>query len=160
VCAAEVDAFDAAARELGRAAIPQEPRPELRARVLQRIAAANDPAQQPVYEHQGVRFVHSSLLGWKPGNSVGVEVKILSIDAARGVVTKLVRMPPGSTLRPHRHADVEESYVLEGDLLVSGVLMRAGDYCRAEPGSVHTGVMTRGGCVFIAMSSQGDELLT
>jgi quercetin dioxygenase-like cupin family protein len=67
-------------------------------------------------------------------------------------------MAPGATLVAHRHADVEESYVIEGDLLVAGELMHAGDYCRAEPGSVHAGVSTIHGCVFIAVQSQRDEL--
>src|ERR1700687_1325039 len=122
VCTAEVEAFAAVTQEPGRTAAPQVPRPEVRAGVFQPVAAASDPAQQPVYEHKGVRFVHSALLGWEAGNSADVEVKILSVDRERGMVTKLVRMPPGATLRSHRHADVEESYVLEGDLLVSGVL--------------------------------------
>jgi len=49
--------------------------------------------------------------------------------------------------------------VLEEDLTVSGVLMKAGDYCRAEPGSVHTGLSTSGGCLFIAVCSERDERL-
>src|SRR5262249_29222199 len=106
-----------------------------------------------------VRFVRSTHLAWQDGNTPKIEIKTLFVDRARGYVTKLVRMPPGSALRPHRHVEVEESYVLEGELLVSGVSMRAGDYCRAEPGSVPTGVVSHTGCVFIAVSSQRDELL-
>src|SRR5262249_3379987 len=75
-----------------------------------------------------------------------------------GYVTKLVRMAPGAVLHPHRHAEAEESYVLEGDLWVSGVLMLAGDYCRAEAGSVHSEVHTSGGCAFIAVCWERDEL--
>jgi hypothetical protein len=48
---------------------------------------------------------------------------------------------------------------LEGDLLVDGVQMQTGDYCRAERGSVHVGVTSKSGCVFIAVCSERDELL-
>jgi hypothetical protein len=37
--------------------------------------------------------------------------------------------------------------------------MRSGDYCRAEPGSVHDGIRTAGGCVFIITAAAPDELL-
>jgi DNA-directed RNA polymerase specialized sigma24 family protein len=41
----------------------------------------------------------------------------------------------------------------------SGVLMRQGDYCRADAGSLHTGVTTKTGCVFITVASSRDEWL-
>jgi quercetin dioxygenase-like cupin family protein len=75
------------------------------------------------------------------------------------MVTVLVRMAPGTSAPRHRHAEVEESYVLEGDVTISGVEMTPGDYCRAEPGSVHTGISTRGGCQFITIASERNELL-
>jgi hypothetical protein len=49
--------------------------------------------------------------------------------------------------------------VLEGDVTISGVEMKPGDYCRAEPGSVHTGISSRGGCQFITIASERNELL-
>lgn len=79
------------------------------------------------------------------------------VDQARNSFTTLVRMAPGAILASHRHADAEESYVLEGEIFVSGVLMHPGDYCRAEAGSLHTGVTTKTGCVFIAVASLHNE---
>ncbi len=158
VCAAEVKSFAGVVNELGHAAAPERPRDAVRARVLER-ARQSVLANQAVVEKDDVRFVRTAQLVWEHGNAPGIEIKVLSVDAERSYVTQLVRMPPGCALRPHRHLDVEESYVLEGDLLVSGVLMGPGDYCRAEPGSLHTGIETRGGCLFIAVSSQRDELL-
>jgi anti-sigma factor ChrR (cupin superfamily) len=114
---------------------------------------------RPVIDKELLRFVGSSWLSWQPGNAPGVEVKVLSMDQERGYYTTLVRMAPGASLAPHRHADVEESYILEGELLVSGVLMRPGDYCHAAPGSMHTKVTTKTGCVFIAVASMHDEWL-
>jgi anti-sigma factor ChrR (cupin superfamily) len=159
VCRTEVEAFNATAEELAYAAPPQLPPRTLRTRVLERVAQDSDTGHAPVIERTGVRFVRSAQLGWEAAAAPAVEVKTLSVDQARGYVTKLVRMAPGATLYPHRHADVEESFVLDGDLLVSGVLMRSGDYCRAEAGSVHTGVTTRSGCLFIAVCSLRDEVV-
>ncbi len=159
VCTEEVRTFSAVAANLDQLVQPQAPQPSVRARVLERVANESVLVRQPAYEKDGVNFVRPTHLAWEAGNAPGIEIKTLSVDAQRGYVTQLVRMPAGSSLRPHRHADVEESYLIEGDLLVSGVLMHAGDYCRAEPNSVHSGVTTQGGCVFIAVYSSRDELL-
>lgn len=159
LCAQEVKGFTAVTTELASVAEPQTPRHSLRTRVLERIATDAAATEGAVIDQAGVRFVRSNQLVWKEGNAPAVEVKVLSVDKQRGYITKLVRMEPGASLRPHRHIDIEESYLLEGDLLVSGVVMHAGDYCRAEAGSAHEGVATRGGCVFIAVSSMHDEVL-
>jgi anti-sigma factor ChrR (cupin superfamily) len=140
-------------------AAPQTPRPELRARVLERVAAEGLSANRPVLNKEGVRFVRSAGLNWRAGNTAAVEIKTLSVDKQRSIVTYLVRMAPGASLRPHRHVDVEESYLLEGDLSVDGGQMQTGDYCRAEPGTVHRGVTSQSGCVFITACSLRDELL-
>jgi hypothetical protein len=36
--------------------------------------------------------------------------------------------------------------------MLSGIEMKAGDYCRAEPGSVNTEITTRGGNVIILIA--------
>ena len=159
MCADEVRAFAAVTTDLASAAAPQTPRPALRTRVLERIANDAAATESAVIKQSGARFVRSGKLRWRESNAPAVEIKVLSVDKQRGYVTQLVRMEPGAVLRPHRHVDTEESYLLEGDLLVSGVAMHAGDYCRAEAGTLHEGVITRGGCVFIAISSLRDELL-
>jgi hypothetical protein len=43
--------------------------------------------------------------------------------------------------------------------LISGVLMRAGDYCRAEPGTVHVDISTNGGVLFFCLASDHNEAL-
>jgi anti-sigma factor ChrR (cupin superfamily) len=65
----------------------------------------------------------------------------------------------GTVYPAHRHAGIEESYLIEGDLLVEGYTLRSGDYCRAEAGSFHGEVRTDKGCKFIAVASLEDELL-
>jgi anti-sigma factor ChrR (cupin superfamily) len=159
VCAAEVKAFSHVTDELAGAVPPQAPSAKLRERVLDKIATEVRARNSATIDKNGVRFVLSNLMPWEETGIKGIETKVLLRDAATGMVTVLVRMAPGTRGPHHRHAAVEESYVLEGDVTISGVEMKAGDYCRAEPGSVHTGISTRGGCQFITIASERNELL-
>jgi quercetin dioxygenase-like cupin family protein len=152
----ELSTLRSVADDLAYAAPAHPPPPALRARLLARIAAA----EQAVIDHDGVRFVRSGELDWRPGSGPGFEVKPLFADPSGRRTTTIVRMAPGTTYANHRHADIEELFLLEGDLLVSGVLMRPGDYCRAEADTVHEGIMTPSGCVFIVSASERDELFT
>lgn len=157
VCAAEVAGFAPVVEHLAFATPLQTPPQHVRERILQQAVAQGMSAAHPTIDKDQLRFVSAECMDWKPGNAPGIEMKVLSVDKERGFYTTLVRMAPGSSLARHRHVGLEESYVIEGELLVSGVLMRPGDYCRAEVGSMHVGVTTKTGCVFIAVASLHDE---
>jgi hypothetical protein len=159
VCAAEVKAFSHVTDELAASVPPQAPSAKLRERVRDKIASEVRAGPSPTIDKIGMRFMLSNLMPWEGTAIIGIETKVLFRDAAKGMVTLLVRMAPGTIGSHHRHAAVEESYVLEGDVTISGVEMKPGDYCRAEPGSVHTGTSTRGGCQFITIASERNELL-
>jgi len=103
--------------------------------------------------------VRSGQFDWAPAVAPGIEVKRLSEDRVRERVTLLVRLAPGASYPDHRHADVEELYLLEGEVFVSGVLMRAGDYCRSEADSVHDRIHTSTGCLFLATASLRNQFL-
>lgn len=96
---------------------------------------------------------------WEKTGVEGVEVKQLYVDHKRNYVTMLVRMQPGSAYPSHRHGGFEECYVISGDLVVGDIIMAAGDYQRAEGGSIHVVQSTHGGCLLYIVSSQHDELL-
>lgn len=53
----------------------------------------------------------------------------------------LFRLNAGATVPQHRHDGMEELYLLSGTLLVEGVTMNPGDYCRGEFGSMHAPVV-------------------
>jgi quercetin dioxygenase-like cupin family protein len=154
VCARELASFTQVVDELAVAAPPGMPADRVRAAVLERFAAAEFEAMP------GMRFVRSDRLAWQPGSQPTVSVKLLSRDAPSGYRTQVIRMAPNSSIQPHRHAEVEELYLLEGEVTISGVVMRAGDYCRAEAGTVHDAIFTKTGCVFLALSSENDERLS
>jgi putative transcriptional regulator len=155
----EVASFSSVVGELGYAAAPQTPSPEVRARVLGRIGAEGLTKEHPKLTKENQAFASAAWLEWTP-LFPGVEVKLLSLDKERGYATTLVKMAPGATIPPHRHAEPEDSYVLEGEVVVSGVRLRPGDHCRANPGSVHPVSTTMTGCMYVAVKSLRDEWLT
>jgi quercetin dioxygenase-like cupin family protein len=145
--------------DLAHAAAARRPTAAVRERVLGRIAALAAPGPDVAIETQGILFLRTEGIAWEPGSTAGVERKRLFTDPASSRTTTLIRVAPGASYPSHRHADIEEVYLLEGDLLVGGVLMRAGDYCRAEVDSVHEGIWSPSGCVFLATFSEHNERL-
>lgn len=117
---------------------------------------ADDPHAGPL----GLFLRRDDGQGWEQTASPGVEARKLFSDPAADRVTMLVRMQPGSSYPAHRHAGPEECYVLEGDLQVGDDLeMKAGDFQRAESGSLHPVQSTRRGCLLLLQSSLSDELV-
>jgi anti-sigma factor ChrR (cupin superfamily) len=158
LCQSEVDAFAAAAAELAFGAAPQQPRPELRQRLLQSVAGDNPPA---MLERDGILFARAAQLPWVDHPRVpGMQVKLLHHDPRSGRRTQLVRLAAGSGYPAHRHADVEEIYLIDGDLTLSGVTMRGGEYCRAAAGSIHDAIRSYTGCLFLATNSEHDEMIS
>lgn len=169
---AEVEAFRAAAAELGLLAPPVDPPTSLRQRVLARAQARAQaqPARGPATPFGGaVQEGHRageapSFLAREDGPFVplgvpGVAARTLHRDDAEGFATVLVRMEPGATYPPHRHGGHEECYVLEGDLEIGAVTMHAGDFQISRRGTVHPLQTTRGGCLLLIRSSLHDELV-
>lgn len=89
----------------------------------------------------------------------GIEAKTLFVDAARRRVSMMVRMAPGTSYPAHRHAAVEECFVVSGDIRVGERVLRAGDYQVAAEDSIHGVQSTEHGCVLFIVSSQDDELV-
>ena len=58
----------------------------------------------------------------------------------------------------HHHAAIEELFLLSGDLHLEGQVMRAGDYCRADRGSIHGETFTDDGCLFLLMASPENQI--
>lgn len=165
---AEIDALLKIAGQLGFRPAPVDPPSSLRSRLLERIgglAAASEDASSagtvdPVLLNEGGLLIsRSRAVPWSAGNVPGVHVKPLFVDPARNYSTALVRMDPGTVYPSHRHNDVEEVFLLEGDLLVEGLRMGPGDYCRAEPNSLHSQVRTDSGALFLVLASNANEIV-
>jgi quercetin dioxygenase-like cupin family protein len=88
----------------------------------------------------------------------GISVKLLATDPQKDRVSMLVRLAPGGAYPPHRHADVEELYLLEGELMIDEKKPYPGDYNRAEAGSVDQHVWSETGCTCVLLTSTRDVI--
>ena len=163
VCRAEVASLREVTGAIGLTADPVRPRAELRDRLMKTISTTlQAPAGRGpgiMYDKDGVLIARSREMDWQPGQLPGLFLKVLFNDTRRRYSTALVRMTAGTHYPSHRHAGVEELYLLEGDLSVDELSMEPGDYCRGEEGSIHGEIYTNRGCLFMVTSSQHDEIL-
>lgn len=168
VCEEEIRSLDEVARDLAFSAPPAAPSSRVRERLHESLAAGSNSKvgshPQPssasegmLLQEPGLLISRSSDMSWE-AVAPGILRKLLFEDSKRRYNTSLLRVEAGTRYPSHRHADVEEILVLEGDLHIHGVVMRAGDYCRAEPDSIHQETFTEGGCVLLQLTSQLDQI--
>jgi anti-sigma factor ChrR (cupin superfamily) len=174
-CRAELAALARTASELALLAPQATPPAGLKQRLLARFretpreglrAVPTAPSAQAWKQWQddaasaaGFTLIARDAGAWEQTAFEGVEARRLFVDAHNDRVTMLVRMAAGSSYPAHVHGGPEECYVLEGDLDVGDVVMRAGDYQRMERGATHAVQSTRNGCLLFLVSSLQDELL-
>ncbi|NJM75431.1 MAG: anti-sigma factor [Acaryochloridaceae cyanobacterium RU_4_10] len=100
--------------------------------------------------------VRAQEIVWQPHPVPGVEVSIFYTDPVRRRLSGLFKAEPGMQYPLHRHAEVEEIYMLSGDLIIGEQVYGAGDYIRSHPGSMHN-PHTSTGCMFFFQTSMDDE---
>jgi len=127
------------------------PSDDLRDRLLQRINgdSANTFAATPIERQQ---------FEWDEV-APGISCIQLTRDEEKGIVTMLVRLAPHVDYPSHRHAAVEELYLLSGELFIDGRRLQPGDYNRAAPGTTDHRVWSETGCTCVLITSLNDELL-
>src|SRR5205807_5439636 len=62
-----------------------------------------------------------------------ISCTLLAADTEKDRVSMLVRLAPGVAYPPHRHAGVEELYLLHGELMIDDKKLYPGDYNRGSP---------------------------
>ena len=163
----ELAAFETAISAIAYTAPAVPVAPDLKNRLLQRIAELPSTAESvnsqpivtsPTENNPPSLIVRSQNVKWKPYSVPGISIGKLYIDKKKRQITCLMRLEPGVTFPMHRHADSEEVFVLEGDLIVEGEVCYQGDYIRSVPGSTHSPV-TEGGCLLLIKSSTNNEML-
>lgn len=146
------------AAALLEAAPPRQPPPALRERLLARLPGAAGAAEFLLAE--GIVIIRSGRKPWEETGFPGIRRKRLYFDERRRYASNLVSMRAGSVYPRHWHADLEELYMLSGEVRLGGHTLGPGDYCRADPGTVHAPVVAESDCVFVAMSSAKDQILS
>lgn len=150
----ETKSFNAVASQLSFNAEPMTPPASLRERLLQNLG----PQKRHPSVSPPLTFVKSGEGQWQE-IAPGVLAKVLYFDPVSRRATALVRMAPGSGYAPHRHAEAEELYVLEGGCFCGGQELVAGDYHRAEAGTEHHDTSSDDGCLLLVISSPQNEML-
>ncbi|WP_293271281.1 MULTISPECIES: cupin domain-containing protein [unclassified Microcoleus] len=163
----ELAAFQTAISAIAYTAPAVPVAPDLKNRLFQRIAELPTTAESvnaqpivtsPTENNPPSLIVRSQNVRWKAYSVPGISIGKLYIDKEKRQITCLMRLEPGVTFPLHRHADSEEVFVLEGDLIVEGEVCHQGDYIRSVPGSTHSPV-TEGGCLLLIKSSTNNERL-
>lgn len=129
----------------------------LKGRLFDRIKL--DSAQsEAIPEPSAVSYqaIRAQELDWQPHPTPGVEVAIVHTDEVKREIVGFLRAEPGVRYPFHRHAAIEEIFMLEGDLIIGDEVYGAGDYIRSNPGSAHA-PYTVGGCRFFFHTSMDDE---
>lgn len=172
LCAAAVRDLNNAVLALADAAEPVAPSPQTRDKLLQRVsdgepaAAKPAPADPQVWKAwqsnaaAGLFTQRGDEAVWESVGIDGISIRRMFVDRERNQFTALVRMAPGTAYPRHLHNGPEECLVLQGDLRVgdTGIVLRQGDYQRAEPGSDHPIQSTENGCVLLIVSALDDEI--
>jgi len=164
----ELAAFEATIAAIAYTVLPIPVAPNLKNRLLQRIAELPPTPTEsvnlkpivtsPTENNTPSLIVRSHDVKWKSYGVPGVSFGKLYIDKKKREITCLIRLEAGVTFPMHRHAASEEVLVLEGDLIVEGEICHQGDYIRSVPGSTHS-PLTQGGCLLLMKTSIDNEML-
>ncbi|NJK68370.1 MAG: cupin-like domain-containing protein [Microcoleus sp. CSU_2_2] len=164
----ELNAFEATIAAIAYTSPPIPVAPDLKNRLFQRIAELDrtpteevnsEPVAEPSFNINPPSLIRRSHdVKWKPFRVPGISIGRLFTDKEKREITCLMRLEPGIEFPLHRHAGVEEIFMLEGDLVVEGEVCHQGDYIRSVPGSTHSPI-TQGGCLLLIKSSLDNEML-
>jgi putative transcriptional regulator len=155
-CAQDVRSFTDIANVIGES-VPATPSQQLRERLLSEVRRG-PRIPGILFEQNGLLIARPDELPWQ-SVAPGISYKTLSEDATRKYSTSLVRMDAGAFYSSHHHAGIEELFLLSGDLHLENQVMRAGDYCRADSGSIHGESFSDTGCLFLMVASQENQII-
>lgn len=132
------------------AALPEvAPPAPLRDRVLAR-------ARADARFHEGLRTIRADE-GWIVF-APGIEIKMLFRDEQAGTKSFLARLAPGVSMPEHDHGTSEECIVLEGEVTLGDITIRAGDYHLARGGAHHDTLTTRTGALLYLRAGYGEHV--
>jgi anti-sigma factor ChrR (cupin superfamily) len=112
------------------------------------------PQQKPGVrlDHDGLLILRSNKVPWQETGAPGLQWRPFSSSRYDNRTMAMFRLEAGGTIPGHRHEGVEELYILSGTLLVEGIAVNTGDYCRAEFDSAHAPVTALTNCEFLLCS--------
>ncbi len=121
--------------------LPTAPAPEVASRIKQKLMSR---IKLGAGHHE---FIFASQGEWKTIAS-GVEVKLL--HKSETGQSLLIKLAANSSIPYHHHQCDEESFVVEGEVWLDGILCYPGDYHYATAGGHHKDIHTaKKGCVLL-----------
>ena len=87
--------------------------------------------------------------------SPGLKIKILNQNHSLNRQTFMAWLEPGAEYSDHDHDQDEEIYMVEGDLIIGALVLRAGDFHVARTGKHHPVHRTKSGCICIISQAIG-----
>jgi len=115
--------------------MPTIPAPEVALRIKTKLMQrVQSDAHQFLFANQGE---------WKSVYD-GVEIKLLRMEGEKK--SFLIKMAANSSIPAHMHAHDEESFVIEGSVIIEGIHCQTGDYHYAMAGSQHQTIKSVEGC--------------
>ncbi|MGA7935658.1 MAG: cupin domain-containing protein [Kovacikia sp.] len=155
--AEELSSYRSAVTEIAYSAPVSPLAADLKARLFDRLELNSPPSDtisgQRATTHLAIR---SQDLKWQPHSIPGVMIAIVHRDEVKREIVGFLRAEAGVCYPWHRHAAIEELFMMEGDLVIGDEVYGAGDYIRSNPGSGHA-PYTKGGCRFFFHTSMDDE---
>jgi anti-sigma factor ChrR (cupin superfamily) len=120
--------------------------------LMEKIKGVSQQKPSVLLEHDGLLILRTHKMAWQETGSPGLRWRPFSSSRYDDRTMAIFRLDAGVTFPGHRHEGVEELYMLTGTLLVEGIPMKAGDYCRGEFGSAHAPVTALTNCEFLLSS--------
>jgi len=148
---AEIVEFDEiVALGLASAETGAEPHPDVRRKLMARVAASSDPA--------GFAFHHAADDRWLPHPVPGIRMKVLALNKARGYATLLLDVAPGTHFPQHHHGGAEECFVVSGSIFTCGRRLGPGDFVHADADTDHGELWTDEGARVILIVPPEEHL--
>ena len=100
-------------------------------------------------------LVRPAEMEWQKTRFPGCEMKVLLKDDS-GLMTSIFKFAPGATLTDHEHVGVEQTFLVDGNLVdkegpAAGMEVKKGEFVWREPGSRHSAWSPRGGMTIAMM---------
>lgn len=99
---------------------------------------------------EGKFFVFADKSDWIK-SMPGVEVKMLNDSPS--AKSYLVKLSAHAVIPRHSHKHNEESFVIEGEVVLDGTLCKQGDYHFAAAGTIHRLISSDSGCTLFVKTS-------
>jgi anti-sigma factor ChrR (cupin superfamily) len=162
-CEAELRPFESVVASIGFAASEAEPPQGAREKLLARMAEVAPPPDRsgvPPLKADLSQFliVRADEGEWKKATE-GIFIKQLFADEAKGTVTSLYKLLPGTYIPTHRHLGVEECYIIEGDFHTDEGVLGPGDFTIAMKNSIHPKLYSQNGALLLIVTHEGHEVL-